>query len=122
MLEVKLEVADREPKYTDALVDSGVGATIVPLDIALWAGASWDTMPDAETGSGIAGHTPLKLLQGLTVTSPVFPDIEIAKVVRVAKDLPYVLLGRQDFFLRFVVEFHWTVSQQGFFLEPQTST
>lgn len=102
---------------TTALVDSGADCTIIPAELLdLIPDVAWDDLEQLANSVGAGGGFECKRLQ---VTAR-FQDRTFATQVHVAEKgrLPWVLLGRSDFFATFVVRFAWHRQPPTFDIDP----
>lgn len=112
MLTVKLDATwkgDKVHLVVNALVDSGADTTIVPADL-LPDPQDWGTLPPfpglAGGGTGAGGGFDIRCFVGCSVE---WRGIVFATDIAVAepgKSVP-ILLGRNDFFRTFAVQFQW---------------
>jgi predicted aspartyl protease len=102
-----------------AIVDSGADTTMIPAEVAAGLGIDYAKLPNGTKGKGAGGvleSRPASLTiryQSWTLTG----EVSIAE----PKHLDVVLLGRSDFFQRFVVRFNWFKSPPEFHLDPANS-
>lgn len=112
--QVNIDLVIRKKKLTlTALVDSGADRTIVPRGVVEALGVDYDKLPAVTdedgavvTGSGAGGQFELKECRGKvrwhvqTVCESFWVGPNDA--------VPWVLLGRDDFFKKFDVRFQWS--------------
>jgi hypothetical protein len=99
-----------------AIVDSGADTTMVPAEIAAGLGIDYAKLPGGTKGKGVGGACESRMAS-LTVC---YQSWRLTGQIAIAepKRLDVVLLGRADFFQRFVVRFNWFKSPPEFHLDP----
>jgi len=99
-----------------AIIDSGADMTVVPFEAILGAGIDWDKLPPGEMGIGAGGAFERRALQA----SIFYRTWQICDRVDVAAPgmLGSILLGREDFFKKFVVRFAWHKTPPELFVDP----
>lgn len=118
ILRVEVHIG-KQSRRTIALVDSGCDTTIIPAErLAGFRGVRFTDLPKPEgsrEGVGVGGIFETRLCDGrLTWRGLTLCD---SFLVAEAECLPYVLLGRDDFFSRFDVRFRWDASPPIFGVE-----
>lgn len=90
---------------TSAIIDSGADSTVVPCEVLAGLGVDFEKLPAGESGKGAGGAFERRPMKATLK----FRDWTICEEIAVAEPgrLPVVLLGRLDFFQRFVVRFMW---------------
>ena len=89
-----------------AIVDSGADTSILPGEILPVVGLAWEELEgEIATSRGIGGEARYKRCAG----SIKWGGYVIGKTIAIAEPstVPFPLLGRDDFFRRFVVHFRW---------------
>lgn len=103
-----------------AVIDSGADVTIVPFEVFVGAGLEWTKLPAGSQGLGAGGVFERRPLQAEIR----YRDWLICDSVEVAQPgaLPFALLGRQDFFQKFIVRFAWHKSPPEVIIDPVVLT
>ncbi len=102
-----------------ALVDSGADSTIVNVESLAPAGIGWgDISGDEQTGAGAGGGFATKRLKATVRWQQWIVCDEVA--VAAPGALPWALLGRDDFFRKFVVRFAWHRMPPEMHIDPVT--
>lgn len=102
-----------------ALIDSGADKTIIPYEILEAAGIPFDALSlTQDPGLGAGGQFEVRTCPGTLY----WRKWEIASSVSVAEKgmLPFALLGRADFFEKFVVRFRWHSNPPTIDVDPIT--
>ena len=100
-----------------ALVDSGADGTLVPADILVPLGIDFSKLKKGVGGIGVGGGLETRLCKGrilygkTVICEPTFTVAEPGK-------LKSVLLGRSDFFTKFVTRFQWHKIPPAFDVDP----
>ena len=101
----------------EAIIDSGADATLIPIEVLKGCPVDWDALKLAGPAGGAGGAFETRFL-----TAEVkYREWLIAREVRIAgpgSKLKVMLLGRQDFFRHFTVNFRWDVAPPFVELEP----
>jgi hypothetical protein len=99
-----------------AIVDSGADTTMVPAEVVAGLGIDYAKLSGGTKGSGVGGPCESRpaLLTIRYQSWKLTGEVAIAEPER----LDVVLLGRSDFFQRFVVRFNWFKSPPEFHLDP----
>jgi hypothetical protein len=100
-----------------ALVDSGADSTILTLPTIEACGMGWDDLSaSASPGIGAGGGFETRSCAGVLR----YGATELCREFLVAKPdaLPGALLGRDDFFTKFVVRFAWHRKPPDFNVDP----
>ena len=89
---------------TPALVDSGASVNVLPHDIGLRLGLSWNAQTRRVRLTGFYAET---LAYGVTIQTQVgeFPPVLLAAAWTHTNDIP-VVFGQMNFFREFQVAFH----------------
>ena len=96
---------DRGSVSGPAVVDSGADHTVVPFEAIAPTGYKWTDLPKGKSGIGAGGPYEIRELAGRVQ----YREWVVCEGLHVAEPgrLPVILLGREDFFARFVVKFTW---------------
>jgi predicted aspartyl protease len=105
MVEITIELPNGNEGRGFAIVDSGADETIIPGDIIQALGVKFSDLPAAGSGTGAGGAFKQGLCKGVIR----FRGQEVCTEFTVAEPgkLGAALLGRSDFFSKFVVRFQW---------------
>jgi hypothetical protein len=99
------------------LVDSGADRTMVPASWVEACGVLYGAFGEPQEGSGAGGSFEYKLVSGeVTYLRKTF-----CTTIQVASpdcNLPGPVLGREDFFTKYVVRFAWHRSPPDFNVDP----
>lgn len=104
-------------KRTLALIDSGADKTTLPYEIFTGTPVDWADLIEANKGQGVGGRVFTRLIQGTVAhegTTFINGDIHIMEPGK----LPGILLGREDFFKTFKVDFQWEKTPPIFHVRP----
>ena len=118
MIDVFIElptVGKRSPPIL-AVIDSGADQTIVPFDYLKAAGVEWDKLSDPKQGTGAGGGFETRMIRG-TITWKNYFICDQFQVAQPGMKTP-LLLGREDFFKKFVVRFNWHQTPPTFNVDP----
>lgn len=101
-----------------ALVDSGADMTILPAELVEAFKVPWSSIPGGGPGQGVGGGFEIRTLSG----DLSYHGVTFATSFAVAEPghLPRPLLGRGDFFQRFVLRFNWHKATPEFHADPVT--
>jgi hypothetical protein len=92
-----------------AVIDSGADSTIVPFEFIKDCKIDFATLSGSNMGVGAGGKFETRLLAA-RVKYREWVICDEAKVAQPGSGLPLVLLGRADFFAKFLVKFRWDVT------------
>lgn len=103
-----------------AVIDSGADVTLIPFEVFVGAGLDWAKLPKGSEGLGAGGTFERRPL----VAEVRYREWLICDHVDVAQPgaLPFALLGREDFFKRFVVRFAWNKEPPEVIVDPVVET
>ena len=104
-----------------AIVDSGADNTIISAEQLAPLGAKWDKMTDPEQHIGAGGPFETRLCRGFVSYAGVLfcnGKLRVAEPGKLPEGITFLLLGRSDFFTKFVPTFHWEASPPWFELDP----
>jgi hypothetical protein len=105
-----------------AIVDSGADNSIATADLMETIGAKWEKMTDPHEEMGAGGPFETRYCSG----GQIYYDGTLIRhgfrVAEVQERFSFVLLGRSDFFAKFVPSFHWDESPPWFEIEPAPAT
>jgi len=102
MVDITLTGPDEPPLSTMAVVDSGADGSALPMDLASALGIDLDADCRSETGVSSDGDAEHRIYE---------PGIEVEvyghrlKIDATFSNTPLILLGQDDFFMRFHVAF-----------------
>lgn len=112
-------VSAKKPVLYQATVDSGADNTVISYELVHAVGARWNRMTSEREEWGAGG--PFKT-RWCSEGSIYYEGVLISQGFRVAEANPnidpFFLLGRRDFFPKFVPSFHWDEEPPWFDLEP----
>lgn len=113
---VSLEVAPGRGLRVPALVDSGADSTIFPGEYLATLGTEFDRLPSGPESIGAGGAFEVRRCGGVVK----FREWLVCEEFNVAEPgkLSLALLGRDDFFARFVVRFNWHEEPPVLFVDP----
>jgi hypothetical protein len=101
-----------------AIVDSGADRIIMPAEFAAAVGIEYSKLPAGTANHGAGGGFEARLCTGIVKYRdwPICDEFLIAE----PNQMPVMLLGRDDFFRRFVVHFNWHRDPPTFDVDPIT--
>ena len=101
-----------------AILDSGADITIVPFEQVAPLGFEWEKLAAGQRSTGAGGSFERRVCPvAITFeTWRICDDVEVAEPGK----LPATLLGRVEFFTKFVVRFNWFHNPPTFDIDPVT--
>lgn len=99
-----------------AIIDSGADGTVIPIEALVGCGVAWDSLSNGVMGQGAGGAFERRPLDARVQ----FREWTICERIQVAApgSLPAALLGREDFFAKFVIRFNWHKSPPEVLIDP----
>lgn len=103
-----------------AIVDSGADNSIISAELVAALGAKWEKMTDPQQHIGAGGpfmtrHCRASLYYGSTL---ICDGLRVAEPGKMPAEINFLLLGRSDFFKKYIASFHWNESPPWFEIEP----
>jgi hypothetical protein len=88
-----------------AVIDSGADSTIVPFEFLQACGLDWNAIGVGSPSQSAGGTFESKVLKARVK----YREWVVSEEIKVAEPgrLPVALLGRDDFFAKFIVKFRW---------------
>jgi hypothetical protein len=119
LLKIDIVLAKKTRQLT-AMVDSGADRTVVPRAIIEALGVNWDSLKVAQTdGVGASGVFEIRICRGKirwrgkTICEEFWTtDMDKRGIV---------LLGREDFFTKYDVDFRWSVQPPYMDINPKSA-
>jgi hypothetical protein len=99
-----------------AIVDSGADNSLISAELVESVGAKWEKMTDPLEQIGAGGPFETRLCGGQIYYAGVLicNGLRVAEPGKMPAGINFLLLGRGDFFSKFVASFHWDESPPWF--------